>query len=288
MKVLSFGEILWDVYSDEKYIGGAPFNFAAHMAKHGEKTYMLSAVGNDDLGKNALEKLNEFGVSAEYVSVLDDKQTGKCLVTLDEQSVPTYNLLQNVAYDFINVENVPNDFDVLYFGTLSLRDEHNYNALKQLIEKNHFSEIFADVNIRPPFYSKKSVCFALENATVLKISLEEMENVSDLLKIKCQDYKEFAKNISDIFKNLKYIIVTLGADGAYTLECADQKEYSCGGKKVNVKSTVGAGDSFSAAFLHKYFSGGDICFCMEYAAEVAGYVVSCCEAVPNYKIADFD
>ena len=76
MKVLSFGEIIWDVYPDEKHLGGAPLNFAAHFAKQGGEAYMLSALGDDELGKEALNKLSLWKVNAEYVSVLSGKDTG--------------------------------------------------------------------------------------------------------------------------------------------------------------------------------------------------------------------
>lgn len=288
MKILSFGEILWDVYPDKKYIGGAPFNFAAHLAKHKQKVYMLSALGADALGKEAAKMLDENGVSAEFVSVSQSKQTGKCLVTLDENSVPAYNLLQDVAYDYINCENVPDDFDILYFGTLSLRSEYNFTSLDKLLKKNTFKEIFVDVNIRPPYYSEKTVRFAMEKATILKISLEELPAVSQAIKKEEKDcFEQFAKEISSEYRNLKIIIVTLGAKGAFALDCKSGKYYNCAGKKVKVASTVGAGDSFCAAFLHQYVIGNDIQLCLEYAAAVAGFVVSGYDAVPNYNMEDF-
>ena len=122
MKVLSFGEIIWDVYPDEKHLGGAPLNFAAHFVKQGGEAYMLSALGDDELGNEALNKLSLWKVNAEYVSVLSGKDTGKCLVTLDKQGVPTYNIVRDSAYDYIDCSSVFDGFDVLYFCTLALRN----------------------------------------------------------------------------------------------------------------------------------------------------------------------
>ncbi len=288
MKVLSFGEILWDIYPDKKYIGGAPLNFSAHLAKHGEEVYMFSAVGQDDLGREAKIQLEKWGVSTKYVSNLNNKQTGKCLVTLDDKCIPAYNLLQDVAYDDITCKEISDDFDILYFGTLALRSDCNYNSLNTLIRNNQFEEIFVDVNIRPPFYSKETVKFSIENATILKISVEELHTVSGLLGIsKLLDYKVFANKLSSLYKNLKYIIITLGDEGAYAFDCINNTEYSCRCTEIEVKSTVGAGDSFSAAFLYKYLHKADINSCLEYAVKIAGYVVSEYEAVPNYNINDF-
>ena len=289
MKALSFGEILWDVYEDKKYIGGAPLNFAAHLAKHGDEVYMLSSLGRDESGADALEQLKKWNIKTNLISVSDKKQTGCCLITLDNNSVPSYNLLDDVAYDYIECDGISDSFNVLYFGTLSLRSEYNYNSLKKLIYHNSFDEIFVDVNIRPPFYTYETVKFALENATILKISLEEMPVIMKLIGEKNgMDYKDFTKELSKSFKNISLIIVTLGAEGAFALHCNTLQEYFCSAPKTRVKSTVGAGDSFSAAFLHKYISGTDIQSSLEYAAHLAGFVVSQYDAVPNYTITQGD
>lgn len=289
MKVLSFGEILWDVYDDRKCIGGAPLNFAAHMAKHGDEIYMLSALGADELGDEAIKQIEQWGISAKYTSVLEEKATGRCVVTLDENKVPAYNLLQDVAYDYITCDELSDRFDVLYFGTLALRSESNLRSVKNLMESNEFENVFVDINIRPPFYTRESVSFAIQNATILKISLEEMATVSELIGLReTMRYEKFAARLAEMYKTLKCIIITLGAEGAYALDCTADRGYSCESEKVEVKSTVGAGDSFSAAFLHRYLRGNDISSCLEHATKVAGFVVSEYDAVPDYDDKRFD
>ncbi len=288
MKVLSFGEILWDIYPDKKYIGGAPLNFAAHLAKHGEESYMLSCLGKDDLGEEALLRLKESNVLIDFVSLSDSKKTGQCLVTLDKNAVPTYDLKKNVAFDYIDCDNLDKAFDVLYFGTLALRNKYNLDSLNNLLKKQRFKDIFVDINIRTPFYSCVSVSFCMNNATILKVSSEELPIVMDLLSINSSvGYKEFAKTIKEKYSNIKIVIITLGADGAYCYDCNRDDEYRCESQKVKVVSTVGAGDSFSAAFLYQYFRKKDIQLCLEYASKIAGYVVSEYDAVPDYNVSDF-
>lgn len=287
MNVLSFGEMLWDVYPDNRYIGGAPLNFAAHLAKHGETVYMLSAVGRDELGTAAVERLQAWGIATDYVAVCD-KPTGQCLVTLDERSIPTYNLLNDVAYDYIDTAVVGDGADVLYFGTLALRSENNRRSLRDLLNTHQFQHVFVDVNIRPPFYSKETVTFAAENATILKISDEELDTVSTLLGISANDgYQACAAMLAKRFAKLRCVIITLGGDGAYALDCVSGQGYSCDCAETQVVSTVGAGDSFSASFLHKYGQGCSIPDCLEYASKIAGFVVSQYDAVPDYKAEDF-
>lgn len=288
MKALSFGEILWDLYPEKKYIGGATLNFAAHLARHGEQSYIFSAVGDDELGYDAVSCLKKTGCSAKYVSVLKNKPTGRCIVSLNENSVPSYDLLQDVAYDYIPFRSVSEGFDLLYFGTLALRGGGNFAVLKRLIRENDFPDIFVDVNIRKPFCSKASVQFAAETATVLKISAEELPTVGELLDIpNVNDYKYFSQALAKSNALLKCIIITCGADGAYAYNCSTGTEYSCPAVKSNVRSTVGAGDSFSAAFMYWYLRQKDIQYCLDYAAQVAGYVVSEYDAVPEYKIDRF-
>ena len=282
MKVLSFGEIIWDVYPDEKHLGGAPLNFAAHFAKQGGEAYVLSALGDDELGNEALNKLSFWKVNAEYVSVLSGKDTGKCLVTLDKQGVPTYNIVRDSAYDYINCSSVSDEFDALYFGTLALRNEYNRREISELIKSHSFKEIFVDVNLRKPFISHESLMLCMENATVLKISDEELSDVSKILFNTEYGYKNIVTEISKTFQNIKFIIITLGEKGSYAYDVHNKTSFSCAAERVTVASTVGAGDSFSAVFLYKYMCGFDIDSCLKSASRISAYVVSKTEAVPEY------
>ena len=287
MKVIAFGEVLWDVYSDKKIIGGAPLNFAAHLAKHGNYVAILSALGNDEDGRDAISLMEKWGISQDFITTLSDKMTGKCQVTLDSNAIPSYNLLRDVAYDYIECNRTLFDFDVLYFGTLSLRSERNTALLRNILDTNSFKDVFVDLNIREPFSTESAVRFALDRATIVKISDEELPFVANALGIGdfC-DYKIFARALANNFKKLKCIIVTLGAKGAYALDVTNSVECQCDAMNVKVVSTVGAGDSFSAAFLNQYYSAPlDAALC--YAARIAGYVVSNYDAVPDYNADDF-
>ena len=100
MKVLAFGEVLWDMYPQGGYIGGASLNFAAHFKKCGGEAWLVTSVGKDELGNETVEIVKNLGINTQYISYAD-KETGKCLVTLDSNHIPSYNLLDNVAYDYI-------------------------------------------------------------------------------------------------------------------------------------------------------------------------------------------
>lgn len=285
MKILSFGEVLWDVFPDGEYIGGAALNFASHLAKMGEEVYISTSVGDDKLGEKTVDIIKKFGVKSNHISVSKTLETGKCLVTLDSNKIPRYNLLNNVAYDEIFCENIPDNFDVLYFGTLALRNEFNRYSLKELLLSHSFSEIFVDVNIRPPFYSKEVVEFAVNNATILKISDEELPLICEILRM--ENDENFVKRLYEKYCNLKLVIITCGANGSYCFDVKNNVIYNAKIIKVSVASTVGAGDSFSAAFLHKFLNKNDIQSCLDFASKISAFVVSKTEAIPDYNPLDF-
>ena len=279
MKVLAFGEILWDVYPTEKFLGGASLNFGAHLAKHGHEVYMLSALGKDGYGEEALEQVRKWGLQDDFVAVLSDQSTGTCVVTLDDNGMPSYDLKNHVAYDHIPGE-AAGDFDVLYFGTLALRGEHNRASVKKLLAEKEFKQVFVDVNIRPPYQMPETAAMAAENATILKISEEELAEVARLLGMEQAKHDIFAKALAAKYPNLRYIIITLGGDGAYALDCGSGAEVTCPSEKVTVASTVGAGDSYCSAFIHHYMQGDPLDVCVHAATRLSSHVVAHREAIP--------
>lgn len=288
MKALAFGEVLWDVYPESQHIGGAPLNFAAHFRKCGGESHIITAVGYDDLGDETVKAIRKLGVGTKYLC-RTDVETGKCLVSLNERGVPAYNLLDNVAYDYMEkLDFNDENFELLYFGTLSLRHENNIAVLREVISSNSFREIILDVNIRAPYYSKDVINFAMENATIVKISEEELPTVMQLIGKIASSVEESAEIISANFEKIKMIIITRGEKGSLVYDCNLQKLYECNAEKVNVVSTVGAGDSFTAAFSAKYLKTGNVTKALKIATKISGYVVSCEEAIPDYRLEDFD
>ncbi len=278
MKILSFGEIIWDVYENEKFIGGAPLNLAAHCSKQGANSFMLSSVGNDDLGKDALIEVKNFNVKTDFVSVNNEKETGKCIVTLNKNGVPSYNVLTDVAYDYIKTPDNIKDyqFDVFCFGTLALRSSENLETVKSILKKSNIKKVYCDINIRPPFFSDETIIFALENTNILKISDEELHYIAEVCK--CKELSD----ISQKYDNLEFILLTQGEKGATVYDCKNKKAYSQTAPKVKVASSVGAGDSFGATFLCEYFKTNDISRSLKKAIKISAFVVSKKEAIPEY------
>ena len=138
MKVLSFGEILWDVFPNEQNLGGAPLNFAAHLVKTGFEASIYSSVGSDELGKKAITDINKLGVDTSYTSTIS-KSTGICKVSFDGDT-PIYEIVANTALDNIAYTPLQQKFDGLYFGTLAQRSVVSADTLKQLFKTYDFNE----------------------------------------------------------------------------------------------------------------------------------------------------
>ncbi len=284
MKILSFGDIIWDVYPDKACIGGALLNFSAHIAKSGATSLLMSAVGDDKLGADALEKLKKFGVDTKYVSTDKALPTGQCRVTLDENAVPTFCLLDNVAYDNIILDDtaLSENFDAIAFGSVPIRHAQNADTLMRLIENGNVGKVYCDVNLRAPFFTKETADFCLKNSDILKVSETELEYVvTELLGKEMNGYDEALELLTETYKNIELVLLTCGEDGAYAYLTESKTSYFHPSKKVEVVSTVGAGDSFGAAFLVGYLSGKDIPTCLTLATERAAYVVSHMDAVPE-------
>lgn len=286
-KILSIGEIIWDIYESENLIGGAPLNFAAHAKRCGGNSFMISAVGRDTLGESALQTIKNLQIDERFIKV-NDFPTGKCEVSLNEHGIPSYNVLENTAFDNIilsdsDMEEINSlEFDALYFGTLIQRNSISKATLEKLCKACTFGEIICDINLRKNCYSKAAASFCLENATILKMSDEEEPLLRGLglYSITEESYTAIAKAIASKFPNINIIIITLGEKGSFVYECKTQSGFLQSGVKTEVVSTVGAGDSYTAAWCVSFLLGEGIMTATEKATGLSAYVVAHKDAIP--------
>jgi len=289
MKYLVFGETIWDVYPDKSVIGGAPFNFGANVALMGGEVYFVTGLGNDDLGKKAEECIRSYGIKTDYLCY-NDKPTGQCIVTLDENGVPSYNVLTDVAYDNVTIEeNMLNLIralkpDVFYFNTLAQRCGVSKKAILTILDKVEFKHIFSDINIRTGCWDKESLRLCMERSDIVKISEEEAHFLSDCGLIDVES-NTFDKAVHEAFPNLKILIYTMGAEGSTVYDFEHGTAVHSGEpEQVKVVSTVGAGDCYSASFVHSYLSGCSIPEAVSIATRRSNIVVSHTEAIPKELI----
>ena len=276
IKLLFFGEILWDIFDDTYKIGGAEFNKAAHAARLGADAFLITAVGDDELGKAALEQIKAFGVNTLYVSQ-NQLPTGYCSITL-ENGQPKYLLAENTAYDMIPTDKIRGSFDALCFGTLALRGEYNRRSLFELISSGTFGDIYFDINIREGFSTPELIDECLKYTTILKASRED----AHYLGCSIADPEEICLTLSKRCKNLKVILITKDSDGAIVYDCRQNKFFHSQKPTSTLVSAVGAGDSFGACFLQNYKSGVSIPTSLERAVILSDFVITKLEAVPEY------
>ena len=284
MKVLSFGEILWDIIEGKNYLGGAPFNFSAHAAQCGAETYILSRLGKDELGRKANEMAASYKVNTSLIQWDDLYPTGTVDVILSNGQ-PDYTIHTSVAYDFINYPEASHkledkEFDVFYFGSLAQRNSISRATLKNLLEKNSFDYVFYDVNLRKDGYNKEIILDSLTICNILKLNHSEVPVVSLLLFSADLSMEEFCEKMMSKYE-LELIIVTAAEKGCYIYEM--DKLVLIPGKVVDVADAVGAGDSFSAAFMYAYFHHGDATAAARVANQVGGFVASHHGAIPPYS-----
>ncbi len=283
MRILAIGEIIFDIFEGDAEIGGAPLNFCAHAAAQDAETALISAVGNDPLAFVALEKIRKFGVKTDFIGN-NEYPTGQCIVTVKNGN-PYYDVISPASYDFISadIEKIKNyTADIFAFGTLIQRNGKSREMLQQILDECTFSDVFCDVNLRKNCYDETSCRLCLENATILKVSEEEEPLLREHGFYEVgKSADETLKNICRAFKKIRLLLFTRGENGSTVYSADEDKFYCFNAPKTEVVSTVGAGDSYSAAFLCEFFKSGDIEKAGFAAARLSSYVVSHREAVPE-------
>lgn len=288
MNLLSFGEVLWDVYPDKKVIGGAPFNFAGIFAALGGEAAIVSAVGKDDLAADTLAAVERLKVNTAYIEKTD-YPTGVCEVTIDGKGIPSYFLKEGMAYDNIPApfKIAEKYFDAVYFGTLAQRRKNSAESLEWMLKNIRYKEVLFDINIRQTFYNKKVLEDGLRACTVLKFSREEAFVFTETGIIepeRCMDSHSFLQLLCRYlsrFYQIPVVAVTLDKDGAFVYSQKDDCFLYSQKPQGRVVSTVGGGDSFCAAFLFTLLQGKPLQSCLNNAVTVSDYVVGQWESVPD-------
>ncbi|TVZ58669.1 fructokinase [Flavobacteriaceae bacterium MAR_2010_105] len=267
-----FGEVLWDVFPDREKIGGAPLNVSMRLHVFGNDVAIISAVGNDELGKKLITYLNEQNLSTQYVQVSNAYETGKVNVTLDESGSASYDIKFPAAWDFIELDStiqLVKASRVFIFGSLACRHLNSKNTLFELLEHANF-KVF-DVNLRAPHYNFELLNSLMSKANFIKFNDDELELIVKTFDQDCDNLEDQIKFISKKFST-SHICVTRGSKGAVLF--INDKLYFNEGFKVEVKDTVGAGDSFLGTLLHKLNANVSPQKALNYACAVGALVAS--------------
>lgn len=284
--VFCFGEVLWDCMPSGLFLGGAPLNVASHLARLGLKAGMVSAVGDDILGAEAIQRMESNGVDSRYVAVIKGKQTGSVSVNLDNKANATYKIREDVAWDHIPLyEGLTNELvgtSAIVYGTLAMRSPENLRVLEALLEVEWPMRVY-DANLRAPYYSIEQVLTLSRFADLFKCNEDEARELcgaSDAVPPEA-----LLRKIADLTDSGR-VCITLGPRGAVYL--GPTGVLHAVAPQVQPVDSVGAGDAFLAALVDGIVQGKeDHPDFLLRACRLGAFVASSHGAVPQYEASAF-
>lgn len=280
--VVGMGEALWDVLPEGKKIGGAPANFAYHVSQFGLSSCVVSAVGDDALGKEIVENFTSKGLNQHIAEV--PYPTGTVQVEIDPAGVPQYEIKENVAWDNIpytaHLEQLAEKTKAVCFGSLAQRNVVSRNTINRFLDAMPQTDdtlVVFDVNLRQGFYNKEILCNSMMRCNILKINDEELVTVSRMFGYPGIDLQDKCWILLGKY-NLKMLILTCGINGSYVFTPGNVSFQPT--PKVEVADTVGAGDSFTAAFIASILKGKSVQDAHSLAVQTSAYVCTKKGAMP--------
>ncbi|MBR5551129.1 MAG: carbohydrate kinase [Muribaculaceae bacterium] len=257
--IIGIGEILWDMLPQGRQLGGAPANFAYHVSKLGMQGVVVSAIGNDALGDEIMSFLEDKNLDLHLMRV--ENPTGVVNIELNDVGIPMYNIVENVAWDSIpfisELEVLAQNTKAVCFGSLAQRNEVSRNTIRRFIESlpQQCLKVF-DVNLRQQYYSREIIEWSMTHCNVLKLNDEE---IVELKRIWAMDEITDASFCAELQRryDIKIVILTCGTAGSYVYSKDGAVSFQ-ETPTVDVVDTVGAGDSFTAAFVVSLLNGDTI------------------------------
>jgi len=240
-----FGEGLFDRFPDGHVVpGGAPFNVARHLQAFGREPLMISRVGNDALGRNIRQAMEDWSMNLSGLQLDSQHPTGTVDVSFHADE-PSYDIVDQRAYDFIDATLLPPlpESGVLYHGSLALRNPVSRHALETLRRDGDLA-VFIDVNLRAPWWQRDVVLAMLQQARWAKLNVDELACLCPE-----EDNLEARARFLLTSYELEWLVVTLGSAGAQAFMAAADTLSVAPAQSTPVADTVGAGDAFASVLL---------------------------------------
>ncbi len=289
MRIVSVGEILWDVIGPKEHLGGAPLNFAAHAQKLGHEVFPLSAVGHDERGHRALDLIRRRGICTDFIRVLPDQPTGTAEVELDLDGKPTFRIVRPVAYDFVelsdsDIQAIANlDPQWVYVGTLFHTSNAALSSTLRLLQALPCARRFYDINLRDQNWNLTAIEQLSSKSTVVKLNDWEAECLDATFDVEGEheSVESFARRWADRFA-VEIVCVTCGERGCSILRNGQLTQVP--GFHVEIADTVGAGDAFAAGLVHGLSQGWEVQRIGRFANAVGAVVASKAGAIPEWNV----
>jgi fructokinase len=272
-RLVSWGEVLWDLFPEGPRLGGAPANVAYHLAALGADVALISRVGDDARGRAAVAQLAAAGVDVSGVQVHRARPTGAVGVELVAGEA-RYSFHPDCAWEHIEWDDrgraLVTGASAICFGTLCMRRAEARSALGAgLAAARRAGEVLAvcDLNLRPAEVDADLVRWALDTADVVKLNEREAGALARL-----SGRSDGIRWLTDEL-SARAVAVTRGAGGCRIAAGAAEAEH--GGFPCEAGGdTVGCGDAFTAVLALGLVRGAPIeaiaAAACRYAAFVAG------------------
>jgi fructokinase len=277
--------LLWDLLPGGARLGGALTNFAVFCARLGNRTTLVSSVGDDDYGRAARTTLTQPNLDLEQLQTDGAHPTGTVEVSFSADKQPRYTIHRNVAWDFIGLTpellEVARAADAVCFGTLPQRHEVSRSTIRSFVEATAPGcARVCDVNLRMPDCSPEVLQWSMAHATIIKLSDEEMPQVFSMLHEQqlAVSPRGAAHTLLESFPACQLVAMTLGPHGS--LLTTRESTFGHPGFPIKVVDTVGAGDAFTAGLMHAYLRGASLQQMAEIGNLCGSYVASQPGATP--------
>ena len=272
-RIVAVGEIVWDLFPAGRQLGGSPANFAVHAHGLGGDVALVSRVGADALGREALAVLRERGMSLEALQIDAEARTGTVDVTVAGDGQPEYRIVENVAWDYIEADatalRAAAAADAFCFGSLAQRGDSSRRAIRSLLAATRPDCLrLFDVNRRMPYWSAAVVTESLSLANAVKLNDVELTVLTEMFGLPADERTAIAQLATRY--SLKLTALTRGAKGSLLYAGGEWSDRPA--LKVDVRDAVGAGDAFTAALTLGYLAGWSLDRINAHALAVAAWV----------------
>ena len=279
MRFAALGEILFDCFPDRAVPGGAPANVCAMMKQFGLESFLVSAVGDDDLGGAARKLLLERGIRLDALQQAT-QPTGAVHVTLDAAGIATYRFDEDSAYDHIEwnetLARLAQNVDAVVWGTLAQRSETSRRTIERFLRetKKKCLRVF-DVNLRSPFFNAGIVRHDVPFADVVKFNDDELPQLASFYSVSPADLpaRLFDEGVS-------LAILSRGGDGAVLFGADGTIDRTPAAPVEQLIDTVGAGDAYTAVVIQGLLEHRPLPEINRRANLVAAHVCSCRGGTP--------
>jgi fructokinase len=288
--VVGIGEVLWDIYRDRRYVGGAPANFAIHAAQLGDRGVLASRAGDDGMGRELIQALRQRCLPVEFIQIDEKRSTGTVMVSLDVKGVPSFRCSQDVAFDYLQftpgLETLAKRCDAVLFGTLAQRSPEARKTIFRFLQAAKNAVRVFDMNSRASAEALREIVPpSLEAANVLKVNRRELDMLQVILRRQGDMRRKF---VDFLLKkhHLKLLAVTYGEGGCELFD--GQAACKVDGLPVQEIDTTGAGDAFAAGLVYKLLRGASLREIAEYANLLGAFLCTQSGATPIFTASDLE